>query len=187
VSCVAVLIHQVLALCCSATGFCYAFLLVTWTSSEKNAAWKRAWPDYSSVANIVIFMVTSILQVRAVSRAYSESGTPNALGLGASCCQATSPLKQGFIIFTDRYFTAVGLAERLLAMKHHLVGTIKVDRGVAAEKMWPSDAKYPRWTATFMRYWRDPRIMLQSWMDRGQVHMYGVCQDSNVVVVIAFV
>lgn len=83
------------------------------------------------------------------------------------------PLRKPFVVVTDRFYTSVGLAIALVKRGMHLVGTILTDkRGVSPKLVWTSDMKLPRWTATFMRHWRYPRLLLQSWQDRGQVHMY---------------
>lgn len=87
-------------------------------------------------------------------------------------CAQVIPLKKAFIIVTDRFYTSVGLATALVKRGLHLVGTILTDkRGVSPKVMWTSDMKLSRWTAMFKRHWRYPRFLLQSWQDRGQVHM----------------
>ncbi len=81
---------------------------------------------------------------------------------------------RNFIFVTDRYFTGVKLLEAVRRAGHHLVGTIKSGRGVVKELLWPRGSKLPRWTASFMRSWGDGDMLLQSWQDRGHVHVY-VC------------
>jgi hypothetical protein len=82
-------------------------------------------------------------------------------------------------VVTDRFYTSVGLALALMRRGLHLVGTILTDkRGVSPSVVWESGAKLPRWTAMFRRHWKFPRLLLQSWQDRGQVHMYVAAADA---------
>jgi hypothetical protein len=84
----------------------------------------------------------------------------------------------GYIFVTDRYFTSITLALALLKAGHHLVGTVKPGRAASPEDMWPKGKAMPLWTQSFLRSFPvpgpggSPSLLLQSWQDRGHVHVY---------------
>ena len=82
---------------------------------------------------------------------------------------------KGYIFVTDRYFTSLALAVALLHAGHHLVGTVKPGRAAGTDDMWPKGKAMPLWTASFLRSFPmpgSPSLLLQSWQDRGHVHVY---------------
>ncbi len=91
----------------------------------------------------------------------------------------------GYIFVTDRYFTSITLALALLKAGHHLVGTVKPGRAASPEDMWPKGKAMPLWTQSFLRSFPvpgpggSPSLLLQSWQDRGHVHVY-VCVTCKV-------
>jgi hypothetical protein len=165
-------LSQVFALCDPA-GYCFDFLLQSWGSADRKrfgAAFKRTYPHLVSTAAMCLHMV-----LRSVKVSQRVLG----FGLVLPCLRTdvcVTPLsvralqRTGHIIVTDRYFTSVKLLRALRAAGHHLVGTLKAGRGVAKELLWARGKKMLRWSAVFRRSF-DLSMLLQSWQDRGHVHV----------------
>lgn len=80
---------------------------------------------------------------------------------------------RGHHIFTDNYYTSIPLAKELLLRGHHLVGTIRRDRGVPEWLLLPSKKPTracPKGTVQYA-HTRDHQIHLYGWMDNGATYL----------------
>ena len=100
----------------------------------------------------------------------------NCLCVAVPMQAAPATRKVGYIFVTDRYFTSLALGTALFVAGHHIVGTVKTGRAATKELMWPKGKAMPLWSASFLRSAPDtkkgtPSFLLQSWQDRGHVHV----------------
>ncbi len=164
---------QVFALCDPA-GYCFDFLLQSWGSADRKrfgAAFKRTYPHLVSTAAMCVHMVQRSVKVSQRVSGFSGAASVCALTFVLPPSLSVRALQRmGHIIVTDRYFTSVKLLRALRAAGHHLVGTLKAGRGVAKELLWARGKRMLRWSAVFRRTF-DLSMLLQSWQDRGHVHV----------------
>lgn len=80
---------------------------------------------------------------------------------------------RGYVIYTDNYYTSVPLALELRRMQHHLVGTMRLRRGVPACVVLPSKRPTratPRGTVRYSHN-HDSSVHIYGWMDSGAVYL----------------